>query len=146
MVAFTFKPFLDHFKTVTNRSTHRDVVDTSRKIENERRTEMITFTFKTREEYLKWRAEWKADYKEISKEIRRLKNARKEYKWTYRAKGDDTSQKRIKIGANPDYDSSASWQVYSEKCKATRALETLKAAKAEAGRQRAARLELEKAA
>ena len=144
MVAFTFKPFLDHFKTVI--SPHQEVVNTSCKIENERRTEMITFTFKTREEYLKWREEWKAEYKERSKEIRRLKNARKEYKWTYRAKGDDTSPRRIKAGVNPDYDSSASWKVWPQKWKATRALETLKAAKAEAGRQRAARLELEKAA
>ena len=107
---------------------------------------MTEFTFKTRVEYLKWRAEWKAEYKELSKEIRRIKNARKEYKWTYRAKGDDTSQKRTKAGANPDYDSSASWKVWPQKWKATRALETLKEAKAEAGRQRAARLALEKAA
>lgn len=107
---------------------------------------MTTFTFKTREEYLKWRAEWKTEYKELSKEIRRLKNARKEFKWTYRAKGDTASQKRTKIGPNPDYDSSASWMVWPKKWKATKALETLKEAKIEAGLQRAARLDLEKAA
>ncbi len=107
---------------------------------------MTTFDFKTKEQYLKWRAEWKAEYKELSKEIRRIKNARKEYKWTYRAKGNTTSQRRTKVGENPNYDSSASWRVWSEKWKATRALETLKEAKVEAGRQRAARLELEKAA
>lgn len=107
---------------------------------------MTTFTFKTREEYLKWRAEWKAEYKELSNEIRQLKSARKEFKWTYRAKGDTTSQKRTKIGENPNYDSSACWMVSSRKNEATRALETLKAAKIEAGRQRAARLELDKAA
>jgi len=107
---------------------------------------MTTFNFTSREEYLKWRAEWKAEYKELSKEILRLKNARKEYKWTYRSKSDTTSQRRTKIGANPDYNGSACWQVWPLKWKATAMLKTLKEAKMEAGRQRTARLELEEAA
>ena len=45
----------------------------------ERRMKMAKFDFKSREEYLKWRAEWKAEYKELSREIRQLKCARKEY-------------------------------------------------------------------
>ena len=84
---------------------------------------MTTFTFKTREEYLAYRADWRARYKELSKEIRSLKNQRKQFKWEYRAKGDNTSQRKTKIGDNPNYDYSAHWRVLSLKAKAFELLE-----------------------
>lgn len=102
--------------------------------------DMTSFEFETREEYLKWRAEWKAEYKELSKEIRRLKNARKQFIWKYRPKDNDTMKRRTKVGPNPNYDDSVGWKVWSKKREATRALELLKEAKVEAGRQRAKRL------
>ena len=101
---------------------------------------MDKFDFKTKDEYLKWRAEWKVEYKELSKEIRRLKNARKEFVWKYRPKGNDTMKRRTKVGPNPNYDSSVGWEIWSGKGKATYALELLKEAKIEAGKQRAERL------
>lgn len=107
---------------------------------------MTTFNFKSKEEYLKWRAEWKAEYKETSREIRRLKNARKQFSWKYRPKGNDTMKRRTKIGPNPNYDPSVGWEVWTEKCKATSALDLLKIAKVEAGKQRAKRLAEEEAA
>ena len=104
---------------------------------------MTTFNFKTREEYLNWRAEWKAEYKELSRAIRELKCARKEYIWKYRPKDDNASKRRTKIGPNPNYSSSASWKAASKSYRATNMLETLKEAKIEAGKQRAARLAIE---
>lgn len=101
---------------------------------------MTTFTFKTREEYLKYRKEWKEKYGALSRDIREMKNQRKQFKWEYRAKGDTTSKRRIKIGDNPNYDSSAGWRVFDLKYTATIMLEELIEAKIEAGKQRAARL------
>ena len=107
---------------------------------------MTTFTFKTREEYLSYRKEWKEKYGALSQDIRDLKNKRKQFKWQYRTKGDTTSKRRIKIGENPNYDSSAGWQVFDLKYAATAMLEELAEAKIEAGKQRAARLVNEKEA
>lgn len=104
---------------------------------------MTNFDFKTREEYLKWRAEWKAEYKELSRKIRQLKCARKEYIWKYRSRDDNISKRRTKIGHNPNYDSSASWRAILQGYQATKMLELLKEAKIEAGKQRAARLAAE---
>ena len=101
---------------------------------------MTKFNFKTREEYLKWRAEWKTEYKELSRAIRELKCARKKYIWKYRPKDDNTSKRRTKIGPNPNYDYSASWKAASKRYRAYNMLETLKEAKIQAGKQRAARL------
>ena len=109
----------------------------------ERRMKMAKFNFKTREEYLKWRVEWKAEYKELSREIRQLKCARKEYIWKYRPKDDNASKRRTKVGPNPNYNTSASWKAASKSYRATVMLETLKEAKIEAGKQRAARLAAE---
>lgn len=107
---------------------------------------MTTFTFKTREEYLAYRATWKGKYKDLSKDIRELKNQRKRFKWEYRAKGDTASKRRTKVGENPNYDSSAGWRVFELKYVATSMLEELAEAKIEAGKQRAARLVDEKVA
>ncbi len=102
-----------------------------------------TFNFSSKEEYLAQRVEWKAEYKALSKEIRELKRARKQFKWDYRPKGNDTMKRKTKAGANPDYDSSACWQAASRKYAARQMLEVLKEAKEEAGLQRQARLEAE---
>lgn len=107
---------------------------------------MTTFTFKTREEYLAYRAEWKARYKDISQEIRDMKNKRKQFKWEYRVKGDTTSQRRTKVGENPNYDYSAHWKIPMLKDRATVLLDELAEAKIESGKQRAARLAEEKKA
>ncbi len=107
---------------------------------------MTTFTFKTREEYLTYRAEWKARYKDISREIRDMKKSRKQFIWEYRVKGDTTSQRRTKVGSNPNYDYSAHWKVHVFKDKATALLEELAEAKIESGKQREARLAEEKEA
>lgn len=103
---------------------------------------IVTFgmNFKTREEYLKWRAEWKAEYKELSRKIRELKYARKEYIWKYRAKDQNTVKRRTKLGVNPNYDYSASWKIPDLKYQATGMLEDLKQAKIQAGLQRSQRL------
>jgi len=101
---------------------------------------MTTFTFKTREEYLAYRAAWKANYKALSKDIRNLKNQRKEYIWEYRAKGDTASKRRTKIGNNPNYNASAGYDVFELKYSATAMLEELAEAKIEAGKQREMRL------
>ena len=107
---------------------------------------MSELTFKTREEYLEYRAEWKKAYKELSKEIRKAKSCRKEYQWKYREKGDTTSKRRTKIGSNPDYDSYAGGRAAYLKIKAKRMLDELVEAKIRAGEQRAARLNKEKIA
>ncbi len=107
---------------------------------------MTKFNFKSREEYLKWRAEWKAEYRELSRLIRQLKCARKEYIWKYRPKDDNASKRRTKIGPNPNYSSSASWKAASKGHQATNMLEILKEAKIEAGKQRAVRIAAEQEA
>lgn len=108
---------------------------------------MTTFTFKTREEYLVYRSEWKANYKALSQDIRDLKNQRKMFKWEYRTKGDNASQKRVKVGDNPNYNSSAGWKATDLKYSATNMLDELAEAKIEAGRLRDARItELKEAA
>lgn len=103
----------------------------------------FTFNFSSKEEYLEQRAEWKAEYKALSKEIRELKRARKQFKWEYRPKGNDTMKRKTKVGENPDYNSSASWMAASRKHAARNLLEVLREAKEEAGLQRQARLEAE---
>lgn len=107
---------------------------------------MTTFTFKTREEYLAYRAEWKANYKALSKDIRDLKNQRKQFIWEYRTKGDTASQKRTKVGDNPNYNPNSGWKVMDLKYAATAMLEELAEAKVRAGKLREARLSEEKAA
>ena len=107
---------------------------------------MTTFTFKTREEYLAYRADWKSRYKHISREIRDMKNKRKQFKWEYRVKGDTTSQRRTKIGENPNYDYSAGWKAIELKYLANNLLDELAEAKIESGKQREARLAEEKEA
>lgn len=102
-----------------------------------------TFNFDSKEEYLEQRAEWKTEYKALSKEIRELKRARKQFKWDYRPKDNDTLPRKTKAGRNPDYNPSASWQAVSKKYTAREMLEVLKEAKEEAGRRRRARLEAE---
>jgi len=101
------------------------------------------FNFTTREEYLEQRAEWKIVYKALSQEIRELKRGRKQFKWEYRPKGNDTLPRKTKVGPNPDYNSSASWMAASRKHAARNLLEVLREAKEEAGRQRQLRLETE---
>lgn len=102
-----------------------------------------TFNFDSKEEYLEQRAEWKAEYKALSKEIRELKRARKQFKWDYRPKGNDTLPRKTKAGKNPNYNPSAHWMAASRKYAARQMLEVLSEAKEEAGRQRQARLEVE---
>lgn len=102
--------------------------------------------FKTKDEYLAYRTEWKEKYKELSKDIREMKNQRKQFKWKYRAKGDTGSKRRIKIGDNPNYDSSAGWKAWELKYVATIMLEELAESKIEAGKQRDARLNNDKEA
>ena len=65
----------------------------------------------TKEAYLSWVKDWKQKYEELSNDIRAMKGMRKEYKYTYREKGNDTDQKRTKVGDNDNYDSSASYRV-----------------------------------
>ena len=65
---------------------------------------MTKLNFTTKEEYLAWTAEWKEKYAALSTEIRRIKGTRKMFNYTYREKGDNSSQKRTKFGSNPHYD------------------------------------------
>lgn len=102
-----------------------------------------TFDFSSKEEYLEQRAEWKIIYKALSQEIRELKRARKQFKWDYRPKDNDTLPRKTKAGKNPDYNPSAHWMAASRKYAARQMLEVLKEAKEEAGRQRQACLKTE---
>lgn len=67
---------------------------------------------KDKESYLKFRETWAKEYMILSAKIRTLKHNRKEYIWQYRKKGDNTSKRRTKIRANPNYDSMASYNAY----------------------------------
>lgn len=96
----------------------------------------MNIDFTNREEYLVWRADWKAQYKALSKEIRELKANRRQFTWAWRVQADNSSKKRVKVGDNPNYDSSADWKVSSKSADAFGMLELLADAKAEAGRQR----------
>lgn len=60
-----------------------------------------------REAYLEWIKRWRHAYKGLSRVIRELKRCRKEFKYEYREKGNDTAQRRIATGPNPFYDSHA---------------------------------------
>ena len=107
---------------------------------------MTKLTFKTREEYLAYRAEWKAEYKQLTKDSREAKRNRKQYTWEYRAKGMDAVKRRTKTGDNPNYDSYAASRVMRFRWQAKNMLVELAEAKVMAGEQRAARLEREQEA
>jgi hypothetical protein len=80
----------------------------------------MTFTFKTREEYLTYKAQWKAQYFEVSQNIRNMRAA-------IMAEGEGTSS---------DW-----YNLRIEQNRATYLLEERKASKVEAGIQREARLQ-----
>lgn len=101
----------------------------------------MNIDFTTREEYLAWKAEWKAQYKELSQEIRDLKASRKQFTWSYRAKDDTASKKKVITGKNPNYNSSAQWKATQKREVAFGMLELLADAKSEAARQRKKSLE-----
>ena len=61
------------------------------------------YTGTSRDEYFAWIADWKSEYKTLSQKIRTLKAQRKPYRYEYRDPKDNTSQRRVKIGDNPNY-------------------------------------------
>lgn len=74
----------------------------------------------TREQYLDWTMHWKAAYKTISQAIREYRKTRKQYIWTrpngpeagyYTPEGKwhQMKKKRVKVGPNPNWDSSANY-------------------------------------
>ncbi len=107
---------------------------------------MTKLTFKSREEYLAYRAEWKAEYKQLTKDSREQKANRKQYTWEYRAKGMNAVKRRTKTGDNPNYDGYAVCRVAQLRWKAKNMLIELAEAKEMAGEQRKARLEAEQKA
>ncbi len=74
----------------------------------------------TRDQYLDWTKHWKAAYKQITLAIREFRKNRKEYIWkrlngpeagyyTPEGKWHQMTKKRVKVGPNPNYDSSANY-------------------------------------
>ena len=102
--------------------------------------EKRTKTFKTREEYLKYRAEWKDAYKQLSAEIREAKNQRKQFKWEYRDKGMNAVKRKTKVGENPNYNPYANSHVQDLRYLARNMMEELAESKVKAAEQRNARL------
>ena len=97
----------------------------------------MTFTFKTREEYLVYKADWKARYFAVSQQIRDLRATRKAACIAF---------------SRLDYNDPGYWSAYTEmnsswgplsnaRALANRLLEERKDSKEEAGIQRAARLQ-----
>ena len=107
---------------------------------------MTELTFKTKEEYLAYRAEWKAAYKKLSKDSREAKNKRKQFTWEYREKGQTAVKRKIKIGRNPNYDAYIGGTIYELKHEAVAMLEELAEAKIKAGKQMKVRFADEKQA
>ncbi len=107
---------------------------------------MTKLTFKTREEYLAYRADWTAKYKQLTKDSREAKRNRKQFTWEYRPKGNDSMKRRTKTGDNPNQDSYACSRVMRFRWQAKNMLIELAEAKEMAGEQRKARLEAEQKA
>ncbi len=132
---------------MTNYREHRENLDAIVKdlrYQYDREAEAYTFEWSSKEEYLEWKATWRAAYKELSKAIRELKGQRKEFKYEYRPKGNNTMQRRTKIGENPNHDYSAAGYVRNYRAKAHELMQVRTDATAESIRQR--KLTLEEAA
>ncbi len=106
----------------------------------DQKAEAYTFEWKSKEDYLEWRTNWRKAYKQISKTIREIKGQRKQFKWEYRPKGNNTMPRRTKIGENLNHDHSASWYVEMYRAKASELMKVREASKIKAGRQRELRL------
>jgi hypothetical protein len=97
----------------------------------------------TRDQYLDWTMHWKAAYKQITLAIREFRKNRKEYIWKRNrgpehgcmgpdGKWTQISKKRVKVGPNPNYDSSANYWSRQASFLATSMLELRAQAKAAA--------------
>ena len=124
---------------MTNYREHRENLNSIVKnleYRYDNKLEIYTFEWSSREDYLEWRAKWRQTYKVLSKIIRSLKGQRKQFKYEYRPKDNNTMPRRIKIGENPNYDYSASWYVEMYRSKARELMKVRTASKIESGRRR----------
>ena len=83
--------------------------------------------------YLAWTAQYRKTYKAISEIIRELKRARKPNLYTYRAKGDRASKRRVYAGPNPKHHPEAYIRVWMFQIAAQNLLELRKESKLAAG-------------